>query len=207
MKKRDFICGMLIGLVIALSATAFASVRTIEAFFNNIKVTVNGTELAMDVEPFAYNGRTMTPARFIVEGVCQALGASGEVTWNETTNTVEITVANSVYNSPISVSEGGNTVIDNNIPAPVIRAELPGEYIKDGLPVLNIDGKEYLRPAPIHDKYFTKIKWDYNSESGNLSLKTIDGTILIDSVPYIKVKERTFIEYDYYLNKILPLVT
>jgi hypothetical protein len=50
-------------------------------------MTVNGTPTTMDVAPEAVDGRTMLPARYLAE----ALGAT--VTWNATTNSIEITKA------------------------------------------------------------------------------------------------------------------
>jgi len=83
MKK---ICiGIIIGIVISISTIVFVENKNIEAFFNNIKIQINGKTITnMDVEPFIYQGRTFVPVRFIAEN----FGAI--VKWNETDNIVEI---------------------------------------------------------------------------------------------------------------------
>jgi hypothetical protein len=66
------------------TVTLHAETRTISAFFNNIKIMVNGQIIETDVEPCIVDGRTMVPIRFIAE----AFGAT--VKYNEATDTVEV---------------------------------------------------------------------------------------------------------------------
>jgi hypothetical protein len=66
------------------TVTIHAETRTISAFFNNIKIMVDGQIIETDVEPCIVDGRTMVPVRFIAE----AFGAT--VKYNETTDTVEV---------------------------------------------------------------------------------------------------------------------
>jgi hypothetical protein len=111
MKKfniKSFTMGLLIGCIIMASTTVFAKSESITAFFNNIKVLVNGKEIAMDTEPFIYNGRTYVQ----LKGVCDALNAS--VKWNETNNTVEIN-SKTTTNSSITGSTATNNTSQKSV--------------------------------------------------------------------------------------------
>ena len=87
---KSFLSGCLVTTIAAgLIGTAAATVgqRTIQADYNNIKVTLNGQQVALvdangnAVEPFAINGTTYLPIR----AVATALGL--DVSWDSTTNT------------------------------------------------------------------------------------------------------------------------
>ena len=75
---------------------ANSNASEILAHYNNIKITVNGQQVEMDVEPFIYEGRTLVPVRFVSE----ALGA--DVDWDNNTNTV---VINSKNNNTLQEEE------------------------------------------------------------------------------------------------------
>jgi len=91
-KSKTFIIGMIFGLLISLSLPTFAAsvVKQIEAYYNNIKIVVNGNVITPKdpngniVEPFIYNGTTYLPVR----AVANALGQS--VSWDGKTSTVYI---------------------------------------------------------------------------------------------------------------------
>lgn len=71
------ICGIVLGLVLSITAVAAAD--------NSISMVVNGQKINCDVPPQIINGRTLVPARFIAE----ALGAT--VDWDGKNNTVVVT--------------------------------------------------------------------------------------------------------------------
>jgi hypothetical protein len=92
-KFRQFIAGLIVGAMLFSTVTVFAGTQTIEAFFNNIKISIDGEAVVLTdvsgnpVEPFIYEGTTYAPIR----AIAQALGM--EVKYNETTNTVELAKA------------------------------------------------------------------------------------------------------------------
>lgn len=93
--KRNFkwlIVGIVFSLIITSSVAVFAENRSIQVFFNNIKISINGTNIETDTEPFIYNGRTYVPVRFIAENL------NMDVKYNEMTDTVEITNKNEIKN-------------------------------------------------------------------------------------------------------------
>lgn len=82
---KRFISGFLFGaLLFAVPAIANNS-KTVEAFYNNIKLSVYGQIVDTEGnEPFIVGGRTYVPARYVAE----AMG--GQVNWNAETDTVEV---------------------------------------------------------------------------------------------------------------------
>ena len=93
---KSFLSGCLVTTFAAgRIGTAAATVgqRTIQADYNNIKVTLNGQQVALvdangnAVEPFAINGTTYLPIR----AVATALGL--DVSWDSTTNTAVLSKA------------------------------------------------------------------------------------------------------------------
>lgn len=89
-----FLCGVMATiLLVGLVGTAAATVgrATVNADYNNIKVTMNGTAVNLvdangnAVEPFAINGTTYLPVR----AVADALGL--DVGWDGATSTVKLT--------------------------------------------------------------------------------------------------------------------
>jgi flagellar hook assembly protein FlgD len=88
---RTLIAGIIIGAMLMSAVTVFADSQAIEAFFNNIKISIDGNIVELrdtdgnPIEPFIHEGTTYLPVRAIAE----ALGM--EVKFNETTNTVELT--------------------------------------------------------------------------------------------------------------------
>ncbi len=114
MKKwfnKQTVTAFILGAILFLSLPAFAESRTINGFFNNIRLKVNGEFIETDVEPFIVNGRTMVPARFIAEPL------GGSVKFNEKENCVEIT-SDKAGQNVISYSTGDKYVgeIKNGLP-------------------------------------------------------------------------------------------
>lgn len=87
MKKsfKGFTAGVLIGAMLT-GGTVFAKTgtETIEAFYNNIKIYVDGVKIdAKDatgekVEPFIYNGTTYLPVRAVGEAIGKTVTWDGE---------------------------------------------------------------------------------------------------------------------------------
>ena len=67
-RARDIFIGILIGcMFVATPVLAESGVKTIKAYYKDIKVMVDGEEIVSDVEPFIYEGRTFLPLRAIAE--------------------------------------------------------------------------------------------------------------------------------------------
>lgn len=89
---KKFTAGLLTGVILASSITTFAaSGRMIEVFDNVKKVVVNKIEKPFDKDnkPFAYNGTTYVPLRFVADALGEAVswdGKTGTVYIGETNN-------------------------------------------------------------------------------------------------------------------------
>ncbi len=97
MKNKSSIKGFILGVAVSVAVGAMmmsgiaASIsKQITAYYNNIKIVVNGKEVVpkdangKKVEPFIVDGTTYLPVR----AVSQALGQ--DVSWNDSTKTVYI---------------------------------------------------------------------------------------------------------------------
>lgn len=87
---KDKIKGMLIGSVLTfgvmLSFPSIAQVgeSAIKAYYNNIKIVVDGKQVVTENEPFIYEGRTYLPVRDIGNAL------NKNINWDNNTKTVSI---------------------------------------------------------------------------------------------------------------------
>lgn len=220
MKKLNFksiILGVIIGIVI--TSCVFAESKTIQAFYNDIKIEINGKLIELKdakgnkIEPFIYEGTTYLPVRAVAE----SLGM--EVAYVETTNTVKLTtVTDAVYEepsvpivTPIPTPEPTPVVEtpvvtpapDSGVGSPVVEriSETP-----DGIRVYSFENKNYIALGHIEDKY-TRCKFDYLPKAqiyyGNLSK---NGKIILNSIPLENIYGKTCVEYNYYIENIMALI-
>jgi hypothetical protein len=107
-KLKGFVFGIVLTTIAMVGMSSFAEMKSIDAFYNGIKILVNGNEIKTDSEPFILNGRTYVPIRFVAEAL------NMEVKWNESKNQVEIAQFNVVY-TPVPT-------LNNSTPTPTISA-------------------------------------------------------------------------------------
>jgi hypothetical protein len=184
-KYKQFLAGLIVGAMLFSTVTVFAGTQAIEAFFNNIKLSVDGKVVELKdatgnpVEPFIYNGTTYLPVRAIAE----ALGM--EVKFNETTNTVELAKVKEVLKleNLIEVSpEATASILQQN---PEVRDTIDenGYAIWKGKPVrLN---KDYL-DGKVEAKLQSEVAMDATTE--NPYDENILTTILEDGAAYVNIK-------------------
>lgn len=145
---KGFIVGVIVTSIVASSLFSFAEMQSIEAFFNDIKIRINGKVIDTgNDKPFIYNGRTYLPARYVAEGL------GGTVKWNESSNTVEIDrPVPTPIQEPISVS----TI--KPIPAAIEKKdEITSLMCKS---YINLDGKLYYYESS-YDGSFIDSKGKY----------------------------------------------
>jgi hypothetical protein len=177
----------------------FAGTQTIESFYNNIKISVDGNIIELKdaagspVEPFIYNGTTYLPVRAIAE----ALGM--EVKYNETTNTVELAKAKEVQkleNLRELSPEATASILEQN---PEVRDTIDenGYAIWKGKPVrLNkdyLDGKVKAElPSEAEEQLnVPQPSWKFIKE-GNLTIHEYkDGTKYVTP---LDVKKSVFLD-------------
>lgn len=194
---KRFIAGLVTGLILTTTTFALAA--------NPIKLIVNGKEIQCDVPPQVIEGRTMIPAKYLAE----ALGAS--VDWDATNNAVVVT------------SQPSPTTTEKNVSSPTIEdGELvksgPGNiqtYEKDGYFFVIENGVEYYPIGWITDPIYDKgYNIGFNKESNTLFLAHNDKPshpvdeykTILEGIPGKIFHGQSYIEKEWYLNKILPLV-
>lgn len=194
------ITGFLIGAIMFTSMGVLAGPQNITAFFNNIKVTINGKLVQADVAPFIYNGRTMVSLRFVSDTMAEILNLESVVKWNETTNTAEITFEKKEGEEmTVDISTQTNGHIDN--------------YNKiEHNRIIAHEGNQYILSRHIHK--------DLTKKECGLSVKTVNGKRYLyifgrDDVisevkdlliPCVVFDKRTFVEYDFYVENIKPFL-
>jgi hypothetical protein len=213
---KSLIAGLIIGIM--LMTAVFASTQTIEAFFNNIKISLDGKAVELTdasgnpVDPFIYNGTTYLPVR----AVADALGM--EVKFNETTNTVELARAK-------EVKEVKQLDITKQWSIDDFKTTTENEYLKvqarpDGTKYIyqhtfnlylnKIAAKDYLTKwnekypeASKHSNVITEI--DEANLTMDFILEHYDGRkiVLLQDAPIVKW-DIILLPYDEYMNNILP---
>ena len=193
---------------------ANSNAKEILAHFNNIKITVNGQQVEMDVEapPFIYNDRTYVPLRFVSE----ALGA--DVDWDNKTKTV---IINSKNNNTLQEEEviisKDNIKLEKNEsftePENFIQIMLPEDKPKqtvDGIAIYYFNeageyddnGTPYVNLSSVREKYSLSIKPNTN-KGIDLYYKDI---ILIKNLEIKLIDSYDRITLEYYMNNIYPLI-
>ena len=210
-KYKQFIIGIIVGAILFSTVTVFAGTQTIEAFFNNIKISIDGKAVELKdangnaIEPFIHEGTTYLPVRAIAE----ALGM--EVKFNETTNTVELTKVKEAKNleNLIELSpEATASILKQN---PEVRDTIDenGYSIWKGRPVrLNkdyLDGKvEVELPADKEIERLTSLVDIFDRDINAWSFID-DGEI---KVTQYKDGRKFIMPYEIYkISKIVPRYT
>lgn len=160
--------------VLCLLLTVLLLVSTITPVManNNIKVVIDGKQIAFDVPPQAINNRTMVPLRAIFE----ALGAT--VDWNGDTQTI--------------TSTKGNTTIKLAIDS--LAMIVNEDIILLDTPPCAVNGRTLVPVRAISEAFGTTVDWDANTNSVLIKtfVRTFDGYQRL--VDYIK---RVDPQYEY----------
>lgn len=216
---KAFVVGLIVGVMLLGATAVFAETQTIEAFYNNIKISIDGNVVELKdatgnlIDPFIYNGTTYLPVRAIAE----ALGM--EVKYNETTNTVELTKIKEVKTvdvgtktPPITIDDY-KTVSEDEYLQVQVRPD-GTRYIYPGSANLHLNrkaAKEYLQLRnEEHPELSTSstvtIDIDTNNATIDFILRRFDGEniVIMKDVPTNNDCGTYLLPYDEYMNNILP---
>lgn len=174
-KYRHFIAGLIVGAMLLSVITVFAGTQTIEAFYNNIKISIDGKTIDLKdavgnpMEPFIYNGTTYVPARAIAE----ALGM--EVKFNETTNTVEL-----------NRKEGGSMAWDDSN----VVSGLEYKIIKEDALIVQVrsDNTKYVDAMSIAKQFNTKDGKGVLQGSSFVIAKKEEGSEIVKTIDFVLKK-------------------
>jgi hypothetical protein len=201
---KKFALGFIIGAFLFSIVPIYAATLTaINVTYNNIKISVNGTILETDVEPFVFMNRTFVPARFIAE----ALGK--DIKYNEITDTVEIT--DKVLPQPTVNPETNNTFDNTIINEPELLTNRTNFTTSDnGEKTFFSDGVKYITAESVYDMLY---KTGIYRLSGSMTITNINTKPVIRVLTNIPFKlylteddaKGACIEYNYYLENIFSL--
>jgi hypothetical protein len=207
-KYKQFVVGLIVGAMLFSSIGVFA--EGIAVLLNPYPVYVNGTQLV--VEGYNINGFTFLKLADIGKAF------NSTTLFNETEQRIDI---NSNVVESLSITEALEST------APVIK------ITPDGIEVEVINGIECIALINIHDKYYdgTKNSYNVNTQPNDESKFTlyyfepntgvnehgitiVKRTVLINDIPTIKVTDPLhpkdisiyYVEYNYYIETILPLI-
>lgn len=223
---KKFISGLVVGIIIAVAVTAFAAAE-LNIVPNPFPVLVNGTKT--EVEGYNINGYT-----FLKLADFKKVGLT--VKFNETDKRIEITNESAIKPEGVSTMpiEKQPSEIETYTRDGLEITKYNGvEYVKvreanDILP--KFDNLEYyisynptskeislvcrnknLKCEKCGEKYNLNNKPPVFTSKGIFCSKcdnelTIEESTIISNIPTTIIENRGYIEYLYYINKILPLV-
>jgi uncharacterized protein YabE (DUF348 family) len=205
---KSFVAGLIVGIMLLSAFTVFADNKNIEAFYNNIKLAIDGKAVELKdtkgkaIEPFIYEGTTYLPVRAIAE----ALGM--EVKFNETTNTVELDNKKEVNNVVLSDTNTTGTITDWKTTYEeylMVQTRLDNSkyiYPKSIAKQFNlVNGKEILPQNSI-----LKVAINEDTETVDFILREIGNTeiTVLANISTNNDAGTYLIPYDEYQNNILP---
>jgi hypothetical protein len=205
---KSFVAGLIVGIMLLSTFTVFADNKNIEAFYNNIKLAIDGKAVELKdvkgnaIEPFIYEGTTYLPVRAIAE----ALGM--EAKFNETTNTVELSKKKEDTAVRWSDSLTTGTISDWKTTYEdylIVQTRLDNSrYIYPGSIAKQFNLKEGKDILPKHS--LLKVVINEDAETVDFILQNSDDTetVILKDFPTQNDAGTYLIPYDEYQNNILP---
>ena len=141
---------------IVLAVVMLFSCSLVVSADNNIKVVIDGNQIAFDVQPQIINGRTLVPLRAIFEN----LGAT--VDWNNDTQTVTSVKGN----TKISLTINNNTMYVN------------GTAKTLDVPATLIGGRTLVPVRAISEAFGYQVGWDGQQNIVSI-IKTIENYTML----------------------------
>lgn len=202
---KKFIAGTIVGFTLAISSVSiFATAQDYLLTKFTTPIYINGVQYQSDTLPVLSlttdaGANTYVPLRKFSE-------MTGYKVDYDATNKV-INITDNVNENNNNVTDNGNNVTGNT------------SYLEDNMRYAIVDNVKYVSATSLYDNFFGKKEYGYTGghELFNLdydySNKTINFTgdagneILIENVPYIIYEDRTYINYDLFLNDIYPLIS
>lgn len=206
---KKFISGLIIGAILMCAIPTLAKTGTIQATYNNLKMVINGENVAFanGDEPIIINDRTFVPAKYVAEG----LGV--DIRWDGKTKTV--TIGKGKIDVPVEPIVPTETVADTTPTVPntdIGEAKDTGRKTSDGLTVyrMNKFTQDYVSISDMGLKYVGIITYGKSANAtygeSSCALKRADRTDLIQRLEFINFNSDMYVTLDYYENTMLPLI-
>ncbi len=196
---KKFICGLITGLLIATSFTAFAVTKNIKkaSFNNDTSVTVDGKPTSIQLVAVTLEGDQNGSNYGPVRGIVEAMG--GKIEYDPKAKNIDIQT---------QPTKEGNDVSE--------ITEKP-KSTPDGITQIDAyQGKYYVGTLYINNKIKANGyriikdsatgKWQLIKGKYLVPNEVNDYTVVMDNVSISDVYGYDQIEYSYYVNVILPLI-
>ena len=145
-----FLCVTTISIGVVTTAFASGTTKTLKAFFNNIKIYLDGKKVETSSEPFIVDGVTYLPVRDIAEAL------DLEVSWDNKNNTIEITSKD--YDGFIGKEKAKEIALKH--------ADLSVSETKNFKIYLDSEDQSY--DIEFYDKYNTKYEYEIDAVTGKI---------------------------------------
>lgn len=192
MNFRSYISGFLTCAILMSFSVAFAKTESIEVFYNNLKLKINGEIVESDQEPFILNGRTFVPLRTVAE----SLGK--QVLYNESTSEiliddVDMNVAKQSVQQESINNTGGNQVTK---PKPVSKKT------EDNIRCILKDDIYWLSISDILNEYSQLKVTQSESDVDICSILDKDNNVLVENIKVTNLFGSAYITEEYYINTV-----
>lgn len=197
---KTFVSGLLTGIIIlgfSNTISAGSLLKKIEAYIVDQPIVVNGEQAKLKNPVLTYNNTRYVNLR----DLSTLLGSDIEYSNGVIKLTNEVnsstTEDNQVSTNPSTESEADNGLVTAH-----------EKYSKYGFEEVYLyNGKEYIRVTEAHEKLMNTLCFDPDIRTQTLSIRRNDfkGDILISNAPFLTINNAWCIDYDYYVNTILPL--
>ena len=145
-----FLCVTTISIGVATTAFASGTTKTLKAFFNNIKIYLDGKKVETKSEPFIVDGVTYLPVRDIAEAL------DLEVSWDNKNNTIEITSKD--YDNFIGKEKAKEIALKHT--------DLSVSETKNFK--IYFDSEDQSYDIEFYDKYNTKYEYEIDAVTGKI---------------------------------------
>ncbi|HHU17380.1 MAG TPA: hypothetical protein GXZ70_04050 [Clostridiales bacterium] len=225
-RNKKLILGIMIGVLISMVTPVGASINEYTLSKSDCKIVVDGVEVKGELPLLIMEpGFNYIPATEF-RSICDKMGIGFEFD----VPTKEIRINTKKDNLPIQtigngMNEGEKTVIDNKgeitlLPElhrghkSYINVNMALKRQENNLTIYEIFGTEYIEidvAKGVEGKRFHPV-WEYDEKSdyGYINILDRNGTLLLEDIPFVwggGLHYSVLIEYDYYLNTILPLIS
>lgn len=178
---KKFVAGAIFGAALMLTTSVFAdgALKQITAYLTpDVSVEIDGKKVALENIPVNYDGSTYLPVRELASAVGLA------VDWDDASRTAKLS--------------SGSAEVE-----PVVI---------NGISAIQINGDTYLDLRElILNNLYPRYDFYFDEQSKSLYLVDKSGndssrTTLLSGIPYEVRNGATFIEENYYQEKIVPLI-
>lgn len=202
---KKFICGLLVGFMLAIGVTTYAVPEIKSAVFSpDIKLVVNGKQVDSEVVSVVTTDKPGYMTNYVpARALSEALGAT--VTWDGKAKAINVSTDETATVSSVSApAPTTKTTPKTNpdIPYPVYKVD------DSGLTVYDIQNGYLYGIFSLDVQNALKSKgYIMNNAADNKTMQIVgDDSIIVTGIVTRQISGKTYISYDFYLEHIKPLL-